>query len=709
MGTASARILVKDGVVSTAMTAYDSIKWNLGDLMWRNTSGTANQNWVGPKPVLVGRPMEASTAIPGVFPHVIKHSANIFYVFLADNSTAAATRRIVMYEYNKTTHSLAWRGFITLTYSVATVHTIRGFRMDRLTYSTGTVAVAATAVTGTGTTWLSANSGMSVGARIGFGSTDPSQIVTWYQITAIGSDTGITLGSSAGTIIAGTPYVIEEYRAITVNTNATATNGGVFIAKGLNPDIFLAAGTTINAATTTDNIRAVYWLADAATATNTTACGCAIDDAVSNTQRDIYVLNSTGAAIYKYNSRAILTGLSAGRAINAFTYATGNQAIVGTAGTLNNGRLATLSHGPGAGVKCLYFVTTTRVYRVPVANITAANVAWQTDAMYEVPAGSTATMAASAAMSSMEVMDSIDRLIIFAGAATTSYITKYNATSLEFDYNILVGTNQTHQSLANTNVTFHPAIKNATFTAWSEEGMTFLARTGTTAIDNQLYAIPFGAHWDFTSTSVGDIISPKLATPNASRYTSAVAVAKRMLGSDVLGFSTESFKTYVRTTGIDDNTGGWTLLDDFGDISALAGASHIQFRVRCRTIGGVGVMPQILGFLVTYEDENTDSHFQPSADLSDAATKRFAWRFATAFGSTVPNLRIQISDAISGAVLLNDTTSASTLGVWEKSVNDGSSWSAYNTTDKSNDITYIRYTPTSLAAGIKVSALLTQV
>jgi hypothetical protein len=239
--------------------------------------------------------------------------------------------------------------------------------------------------------------------------------------------------------------------------------------------------------------------------------------------------------------------------------------------------------------------------------------------------------------------------------------------------------------------------------------MTFLARTGTTAIDNQVYVIPFGAHWEFTTNPGGDLISPKIATPNCYRYTNALAISKRILGSDVLGFAPEPFKTYIRTTGIDDNTGGWTLLDEFGDISGIGGASHIQFKIRCRTIGGIGLMPQILGFVVTYEDENTDNHFQPSADLSDAATKRFAWRFATAFGTTVPNLRIQISDAISGAVLVNDTTSASTLGVWEKSVNDGSSWSAYNTTDKSNDITYIRYTPTSLAAGIKVSALLTQV
>jgi hypothetical protein len=58
--------------------------------------------------------------------------------------------------------------------------------------------------------------------------------------------------------------------------------------------------------------------------------------------------------------------------------------------------------------------------------------------------------------------------------------------------------------------------------------------------------------------------------------------------------------------------------------------------------------------------------------------------------------------------LLTDTTVASANGVWEKSTNNGSSWIAYDTADKTNDITYIRYSPTSLTDGIQVRALLTQ-
>lgn len=54
-----------------------------------------------------------------------------------------------------------------------------------------------------------------------------------------------------------------------------------------------------------------------------------------------------------------------------------------------------------------------------------------------------------------------------------------------------------------------------------------------------------------------------------------------------------------------------------------------------------------------------------------------------------------------GGVILTDTTTSPTQGVWEKTT-DGTTWTAYNTTDRVNDTTYIRYTPTSIADNIRV-------
>ena len=150
------------------------------------------------------------------------------------NGTAAATRRVGLYTFDRSTQQFSWVGAITLTFPAATNHTLRALRVTYDKHTAGTVAVSGTTVTGTGTSWQT--DGACVGNRIGFGSGDPTQITNWYEITAIGSNTSITVDVSPGTLSAGTPYVIEDLRVVNVTTNATAANGGLFVAKGLRPE-----------------------------------------------------------------------------------------------------------------------------------------------------------------------------------------------------------------------------------------------------------------------------------------------------------------------------------------------------------------------------------------------------------------------------------------------------------------------------------------
>lgn len=136
--------------------------------------------------------MEESTAFAVTQIYAHNHSTSVAYLFGVENSTGAtATRRIHLWEVARKTGAVSWKGFITMTLATSTAHTVRNFTMDVKTETTGTVAVSGTAVTGTGT--LFATNKVAVGARIGFGSTDPSQITTWYRITARTSDTALTL------------------------------------------------------------------------------------------------------------------------------------------------------------------------------------------------------------------------------------------------------------------------------------------------------------------------------------------------------------------------------------------------------------------------------------------------------------------------------------------------------------------------------------
>ncbi len=694
---------------TVAYTSYDSTKTILGALIQQRTGVDPEEKFAGPMPIGVARPMEASTAIALAYPHVVSWDSDTDYVFLAENSTAAATRRIVMYTYDKTTSVFTWNGFITVTFPTATNHTIRGFRMLRDLYITGTASASGTAVTGSGTAWQASN--LAVGSRIGFGSTDPTQITTWYEISAIGSDTGITLTASAGTVVDG-PYVIEDLRAAISTSNATTTNGGLFLVKGLRFETFAVGGTIIPAAITTDNIRAVYWLADASTVTNTIACGLALGDRDSWTQQYCYVIDGTTTTnrVYKYNLRVSLAGLASGKSTSAFTLVTGAQTPTGTCSQANNGRIGTLNHGPGSGVQCLYFVTTTRVYRADLANITSGNLTWQSDAMVEVPPGSSTTYALTSVLSSVEIAGTIDRLIVVStgAAGVRSYVTKYNTVSDYFDHIFLSDDKQQDQSTTDSGAVPHPTILASVFSVWSEGGIAYLCRNGTTAALNQMYTIPMAAHWTYASGTPNQrLMTPAISTPNAVAFQRAYVNSSRYFGDGTLGLQPEPFRVFYRQSGISDDSGSWIELNDTGDMTGVAPDTQIQFMFEFKILGINCIPAKIFSVAVLYEDDSTDSHYQPSVGNSDLGTSTFAWRFSTAFGTAVPDLQVRLYNAVTGALLVDDNTDTPT-GTFEKSTDDGATWGVYNDTDKANDITYIRYTPDSLGSGIKVRALLTQ-
>lgn len=694
--------LASDNAVD--LSAYDPTKWSLGNLIKKRTDlGTP---FVGPLTVGHARPMEASTAIPGIYPHVIHWSDNIDWVFLVDNATAATTRRVILYEYRRDNSSFLWKGFITSA-TFVTAATVRGFRILYDLYTTGTVAVSGTAVTGSGTAWLTSK--LAVGSRIGFGSTIPSQIGTWYEISAIGADGTITLTGSAGTIAAGTPYVIEDLRVMIAATCATATDGGLRIIKGLRYENFSSGGTVISAATTVDNIRAQYWVADAGTVTNTTAAGLTIKPKDSWSQQFAYVPDSTGIKFFKYNVRGALT-LTAGKDTTTFVanggLITGTQAVTGTMSVTNNGRYCTANHGPFAGIPGIYFVTTTRIYFTAESNITSGGTTLLNGTMVEIPPGSASSYAATGALAAIEYSDLIDRFIVMStgAAGVRSYVTQFRTDSGQMDHIFLVDDKFLGQSLADANIPSHPSISALALAPWSEAGVLFLASVGTTAAANFLYAIPLGADWNYTSITNQRAITPKFVTGTINRFKRVYVVRDRVIGSDNLGKPADPMKIMYRTTGIDDNSGGWTAVTEPNDLSGISSSSQIQFAFEFKCISDFCIPSRIFLVGLVYDDISSDSHYQFSAAKSDAATKTFAWRQSVNWGSTVPALKVQLYNAITGGLLLEDTQTTTT-GTWQKST-DGTNWVAYNTADRANETTYIRFIPGTLADNIPVRAIL---
>lgn len=670
---------------------------------------------------------EAADTISSGTSFVINKTRKEDWIFLADNATAAATRRVSFYSFDRTTSLFSWKGFVIGTLPAATNHTIRGFRTIYDTYTSGTVGVSGATVTGSGTTWSADR--IFIGSRIGFGSTDPTQIATWYYINAVTNDTSLTIqvsDTASGTggtaaslsITSGTSYVIEDLRFLMSTTNATATNGGLFMVAGTSADSFSTNGQTVPTSVATDKVKACYWLADASTVTNTAAAGCAIEDKANWTTQYAYVLDTAGR-VYKYNFRGAMT-LATGKTTSCYVLRTGVQApvITGTMSQLNNGRIGSLAHQ--GGILSLYFATTTRIYRIPLTNIVLDSTNWaggEADAMVEMPTGGTGTYLATSTMAAVEIADQIDRLIVTttgAGGATAHhrmYLTQYNTVSNPFDHVFTVDSGQADSSTASPDSAPHVSAQGAALGVWSTDGLVYISRAGATAFTNIMYAIPLAADWAYaniTGQPKQRLITPSISTSNATKYKRVYVSHADYQGAGNLTIPTEPYKIYYRTAGISDDSGSWTQISNTGDMSAVSASENIQFMFEFRVIGTFCLPTRVYSVSIIYEDNTTDSHYQPSVVNSSVTSKTFAWRFSTLFGGTVPTLRIRLYDAVTGGLILDDTTTASSSGTWQKSTNGGSSWGAYDTADKTNETTYIKYTPTTLGDNIKVRALLTQ-
>lgn len=670
--------------------AYDATKINRGKHTGQfNLGANVIDKFVGPAPLGVANLAETSLAIQTNFVHPVKITNDLFWIFGSDSANAGPTRRVQLWTWVPSTNTYTFIGAITCTFPTATNHTVRGIRVILENYTTGTVGVSGTAVTGTSTLWNTDR--LSVGSRIGFGSTDPTQITTWYQISAIDSDTSITLTSSAGTITPGTPYVIQDLMIVQATTNATVTNGGLFVIKGLQYADFTNPATTIPAATTVDRIKAVYWLRDAATITNDVIGGCALGDRDSWTQQYVYCTegSSTTLALYRYNIRAALTPTAGGFTLTGTDIVvTGTQAVTGNISQTNNGRVATLQHGAGSGVPSLYLFTASRILRVPLASITAGNTTFVADSMSEVVPGGTNTNLASGGFTGLDIASSLDKLVILGGISNglgVLYITDYYTGGQQINRRSGVVTSQLPSALRNTDSPIFPHfISNSQPFIWVEDGWLFWiytqAQNPPTNI-NALTVYPLAADMDFQADVNNRIILPKItlgATP--AKLYRVTTTSMGNIGDLTMGVSPDFYKVQVRTSGIDDNTGIWTDVSDNGDLSGLGTPSTIQFALQFRTAGVIMLPARVLSLALIYEtDDALPSQYRWNYSDFNTSNGTFAWVQATLFGTSIGIHTINIYRADTDALVLTQASTGTTNGTFEYW--NGSSWVAGLGTD----------------------------
>jgi hypothetical protein len=539
-----------------------------------------------------------------------------------------------------------------------------------------------------------------------------------------------TLGTATATVSYSTTNILSlSSHGLNVGDSVRFTNSGGSLPSGLSSSsTYYVISTNLGAnqfsVSTTLN-GSMTSITSAGTGTHTVhsasskfAATLAVDDdGRSATSHDLYLVNGAGASspcqIVKYNIRAALTvgaltgGPASGTSVSAFVHKTGTVATTGTISQINSGRIFTVNHGSASGVKSLYFVTTTRVYRCPVSSLTNASTSWLQDAMLEVPPGGSTTFTTINTMAQVEYSSTTDRLFVTtASGRFGTYVTPYVTAGEQFEK--FIGTNLNRLKLTTTPSGASDGLfPQQQLTIWTEDGWMFAIPNSTTSGQNWLYVFPFGADAYYESTSRQAVITPKLATTNASKLYHVYVDHMEYAGDYGLGFPVESYKKWYRTSGIDDNSGAWTEIATAADLEAAAVSDYIQFKIAFDIMGEICVPTRIHSIVCLYEDTNQDSHYQPSLSKSSTASKIFAWKQVAAWGSNIPNMRIRLYDASNNNELLNDTVTLSSYGTWQYST-DGTNWSSWNAAQDTIG-NYIRYTATGFGySGVTVRALLTQ-
>jgi hypothetical protein len=198
-----------------------------------------------------------------------------------------------------------------------------------LTWTTGTATFnGTTTITGTGTGWQSV-AGIQPGDRIRF---DPDVNNAYFEITAVGSDTQLTIRSGAGFVFpipSGTStYTIRIERPYTTGTATFGNNSTTVTGTGTAWDLNLSVGDVIRPASTTG----FYVIASVDSATQITLARIFADRSSPGGAPEAYIAQG--------NSKILLLGggrngipLTTGEVFNPYT-----NAFEGARNTMTLGR-----------------------------------------------------------------------------------------------------------------------------------------------------------------------------------------------------------------------------------------------------------------------------------------------------------------------------------------------------------------------------------
>ena len=627
-------------------------------------------------------------------------------------------------------------------------------------YTSGTVQVSSRVVTGLGTTFMS--SGIATGARIGFGTTDHTLVDKWYDIEYITSDTVLGITSSIpysatfSEYSAGTPYVIEEIRLVfTMQRNVIRQIGQLMLVKGLHENVF--GYKDIPEATNIDNMRAFYNLypgTASPTFSTTWFAALVLDAPESDSVHYCYALDhgthsalidasyagaglAQAAGIYKFNIKASLnfvSGTAAGMSYSQ-AYVSTNAYVTNTyrlktisnygdqwqysynAGVMS---LGTPNHGPTKGQKTLFFNGSSRILAVPVSLVDNSYDfipnAWSSISHRNLGPGTPVQnwaftnytyQSGVTSYNKALYVPSIDSFMCsYFPAAVGNWpmtVEKFGQPSSKMFFQFIRFRTMFSNPAAGE---YFSANRDTVHYSVSNGIMHTQVRPNAQNTGQQfLYAIPLHADYAYALDQGQYVTTPAQEMPVGAKPFSVKLNIRNTTDDDSMRVPPGRTRIWVRTSGIDSNTGTWSRVPDNGDISGIT-ASRVQFAFAWEILSTTAVVPYAYSFDFVYETDGPERYYFSSKEKSDMSANQFAFIQTQTFGGAIPNLRIRLYDFETDAILLEDSTEAKSQGTWQYSSNAGVSWATWSSV-ADNVGNYIRYTANSLPANVSIRPQIT--
>jgi hypothetical protein len=649
----------------------------------------------------------------------ITYSDDVDYVFSIYNAVATQTTLTVkLAKFDKKTESWTNCGRIFIPVVTGSVATRNATSVDAklYRYSAGTVEVNGSGVTGSGTNW--ADNRIFQGSRIGFGTADATQITTWYEIADVPTNSNLTLSANAIPYTASTPYVIEELKLATTFTYGTNLGlSGTALIQGVHENVFSFTGTTITPAGGTlgtapydDRTRSYVRLVETQTTNNFRSPGPVLFNQSINLTSSIddylYVFNQPSGNIIqigRFNLGVPLTNIQTGSSFDQYELMTGLGGALATAPS-RIGFFAKASHGPGSGSNDIYLVSTGRLNRTELTEIYTGSGAVATDNWFEIAPGGPSNLSTFGS-ANMCYIPKLDRF--FLTSANSSAIFKYNIYGEEMERRVLLNSTVTNTIVSRPYPQFVYTNHATTPIVSCDNDMLYVA-IGASATTNIWMNIPIGADYEYAPQTKQWAVFPKLMTPGNKLFKQALVKFSNTITTSKLGFPPERVYVFCRTTGIDDDSGEWTRLDNAGSMNAIPAAEQVQLAVAWDVLGSFALYPPVYGVTLVYENENQMPQYIPSLSLTNVTNRIFAWRQAQLFTTpTIPTLNIKLYNSETGNLILEDTTASQSQGVFEYSNDDGVTWNPWDATQNVVD-NYIKYTANSLPANTLINAVITE-